>query len=68
MLAGVEGDEVLINIDEGTIGLNFDWLVEAKLVLTDDLIKDMLKARKDAGEIDENKYDTIETETGSEED
>ncbi len=68
VLAGVEGDDVLINIEEGTIGLNFDWLVEAKLVLTDELIKDMLKARKDAGEIDEDKYDIIETETGSEED
>jgi ribosome maturation factor RimP len=68
MLAGVEGNEVLINIEEGTIGLDFDWLVEAKLVLTNDLIKDMLKARKDAGEIDEDKFDEIETETGSEED
>ncbi|VAW00918.1 hypothetical protein MNBD_ALPHA07-1577, partial [hydrothermal vent metagenome] len=28
----------------------------------------MLKARKHAGEIDEDKFDTIETETGSEED
>ncbi len=77
MLAGVEGQDVLINIEEGTIGLNFDWLVEAKLILTDELIKDMLKARKDAGEIDEDKFDDIiedaplggdETETGSEED
>jgi ribosome maturation factor RimP len=68
VLAGVEGNDVLINIEEGTIGLNFDWLVEAKLVLTDELIKDMLKARKDAGEIDEDKFDIIETETGSEED
>ena len=25
-LAGVEGDEVLINVEEGTIGLRFDWL------------------------------------------
>ena len=25
-LAGVEGDEVLINVEEGTIGLKFDWL------------------------------------------
>ena len=67
-LAGVEGDEVLINIEEGTIGLKFDWLAEAKLILTDELIKDMLKARKDAGLIDEDQFDDIETETGSEED
>ncbi len=56
MLAGVEGDEVLINIDEGTIGLKFDWLTEAKLVLTDELIKDMLKARKDAGSLNEDQF------------
>ena len=68
VLAGVEGDEVLINVEEGTIGLQFDWLAEAKLVLTDELIKDMLKARKDAGLIDENQFDEIETESGSEED
>jgi len=70
MLAGVEGQDVLINVEEGTIGLQFDWLAEAKLVLTDELIKDMLKARKDAGLIDEDQFDDIETETdtGSEED
>lgn len=70
MLAGVEGDEVLINVDEGTIGLKFDWLSEAKLVLTDELIKDMLKTRKDAGALNEDQFDDIETETepGSEED
>lgn len=67
-LAGTEGDEVLINIEEGTIGLKFDWLVEAKLVLTDELIRDMLKARKDAGEISEEQFDEIQTITGSEED
>ena len=66
-LAGVEGDEVLINIPEGTVGLKFDWLAEAKLVLTDDLIKEMLKARKDAGLLNDDDFDEIETETGSEE-
>ena len=72
VLAGIEGDEVLINIEQGgedvTVGLKFDWLADAKLVLTDDLIKAMLKARKDAGPLDETQYDDIETETGSEED
>ena len=67
VLAGVEGDEVLINIAEGTVGLHFDWLADAKLVLTDELIKDMLKARKDAGLLNEENFDQIETE-GSEED
>ena len=60
-LAGTEGDEVLIEIEEGTIGLKFDWLAEAKLVLTDELIRDVLKARKDAGEIDETQFDDVET-------
>ena len=68
VLAGVEGDEVLINIEEGTVGLHFDWLADAKLVLTDELIKEMLKARKNAGQIDEGQFDDIETDTGSEED
>ncbi len=67
-LAGTEGSEVLIEIAEGTIGLQFDWLTEAKLVLTDELIRDMLKARKDAGEIDESQFDKIETIIDSEDD
>lgn len=68
VLAGIEGNEVLINLpadgghDEMTIGLDFDWLSDAKLVLTDDLIAEMLKARKDAGQIDETQFDEIETE------
>ena len=68
VLAGVEGDEVLINVEEGTIGLNFDWLADAKLVLTDDLIKEMLRQREAAGTIKEDDFDEIQTENGSEED
>jgi len=72
VLAGVEGDEVLINIDQDgepvTIGLNFDWLSDAKLVLTDELIKEMLRQRKAAGDLDEDKFDEIETEGSVEED
>ncbi len=71
VLEGTEGDEVLIGIeDQGkpvTIGLKFDWLAEAKLVLTDELIRDMLRARK-AGPVDARKFDDVETEDGSEED
>ncbi|WP_298294836.1 ribosome maturation factor RimP [uncultured Litoreibacter sp.] len=59
-LAGTEGDEVLINIEEGTVGLKFDWLTDAKLVLTDELIRDVLKSRKDAGEIDETQFDEVQ--------
>ncbi|MYM55399.1 ribosome maturation factor RimP [Thalassovita mangrovi] len=72
VLAGVEDDEVLINIDQNgeevTVGLNFDWLSDAKLVLTDELIKEMLKARKAAGTLNEDEFDEIETESGSQED
>ena len=66
VLAGVEDNDVLINIEEGTIGLNFDWLSDAKLVLTDELIKMMLKQRKQAGVLKEDAFDEIETD-GSEE-
>lgn len=65
-LAGIDGDEVLINVEEGTIGLKFDWLTDAKLVLTDDLIKEMLRQRKASGAIDETNFDDIETEGSSE--
>ncbi|MEC7257269.1 MAG: ribosome maturation factor RimP [Pseudomonadota bacterium] len=67
MLAGTEGDEVLINVEEGTIGLQFDWLSDAKLVLTDDLIKEMLRQRKSSGALNEDNFDEIETEGSTEE-
>ena len=66
-LAGVEGDEVLINVEEGTIGLEFDWLSEAKLILTDDLIKEMLRQRKASGDINQDDFDEIVTEQSEEE-
>lgn len=72
ILAGVEGEEVLVNIDASgevqTVGLQFDWLADAKLILTDDLIKEMLKQRKAAGTLNEDTIDEIETDTGSKED
>ena len=61
-LAGINGSEMLINVDEGTIGLEFEWLAEAKLVLTDELIKEMLKKKKINQKFDVKKFDTIETE------
>ncbi|NBD30772.1 MAG: ribosome maturation factor RimP [Alphaproteobacteria bacterium] len=65
MLHGTEGEEVLIEIEEHgeavTIGLKFDWLSDAKLVLTDELIRDVLKGRKDAGQIDETQFDEVKT-------
>lgn len=63
VLHGVEGNEVLIEIEEGTIGLDFDWLTDAKLVLTDELIAESLAARKAQGfaeDIDADDFDEIE--------
>lgn len=61
---GTEGDEVLLEIEEKgapvTIGLRFDWLADAKLVLSDELIRDTLRGRKDRGEIDEAQFDAVE--------
>lgn len=77
MLAGVEGDDVLIELEEGketlTIGLQFDWLSDAKLILTDDLIAEMLRQKKVSGQIsddqiDEDQFDDIETDAGDEDD
>ncbi len=63
VLQGVEDGEVLIEIPEGTIGLAYDMLADAKLVLTDALIAESLAGRKaqgfDPGEIPEG-FDEIE--------
>lgn len=70
-LAGVEDDEVLIEIEEGgeeiTIGLKFDWLSDAKLILTEELIAEMLRQKKASGNFDESQFDEIE-ETDGEDD
>jgi ribosome maturation factor RimP len=66
VLAGIEDGEVLVEIPEGTIGLSFDLLADAKLVLTDALIAESLAGRKtagfDPGEIDESQFDEIEVD------
>ncbi|SLN32855.1 ribosome maturation factor RimP [Roseisalinus antarcticus] len=65
VLEGTEGSEILIEIEEAgapvTIGLEFEWLSDAKLVLTDELIRDVLRGRKDAGQIDETQFDEVQT-------
>jgi ribosome maturation factor RimP len=71
ILAGTEGDEVLITLPEGpdgelTIGLQFDWLSDAKLILTDELIAEMLRQRKEAGIIDPDMFDEIDETEGDE--
>jgi ribosome maturation factor RimP len=72
VLQGIEGDEVLIEIEDSgepvTIGLTFDLLAEAKLLLTDELIRETLRQRKHAGEIDETQFDEIHSDDSSEED
>jgi ribosome maturation factor RimP len=64
ILQGTEGDEVLIEIEEAgepvTIGLKFDWLSDAKLILTEDLIREMLRQKKASGIVDEAQFDEIE--------
>ncbi len=71
-LSGVEGEEVLITIEEAgepvTIGLHFEWLADAKLILTDGLIAEMLKQKKASGVFDETQFDEIETSEADEED
>ena len=71
-VGGVEGDEVLIQIEEGketvTIGLQFDWLSDAKLILTDELITEMLRQKKASGVFDESQFDEIEQSEGDDED
>ena len=70
-LMGVEGDEMLIELDEGaeqvTIGLKFDWLSDAKLILTEALITEMLRQKKVA-EPTEGQFDEIEETDGDEDD
>ena len=62
VLAGVNNDEVLINLEEGTIGLKFTWLSEARLVLSDDLIKKILKKNTKTSILNEENFDGIETQ------
>lgn len=56
-LEGVEDGEVLIRIAEGIIGLNFEWISDAKLVLTDALIEQSLKGRKIGPGAEGSEYD-----------
>ena len=68
-LAGIDGDEVLITLDEGgeevTIGLKFDWLSDAKLILTEELISEMLRQKK-VTEPQDGEFDEIEQSDGDE--
>ena len=48
VLAGTDGGEVLINVDEGTVGLRLELLADAKLILNERLIRDAAKDRATA--------------------
>ena len=61
ILSGTDGDEVLIKLDIGTIGLKFDWLSDAKLILTDALIRETLQNQKNII-FNEDDFDYIEKE------
>lgn len=71
MIQGTEGDEVLLEIEESgapvTIGLTFDLLSDAKLVLTEELIREMLRQKKASGIVDEAQFDEIEETLAGEE-
>lgn len=64
-LAGVQDGEVLIEIPEGTIGLDYAMIADAKLVLTDELIAESLAGRKAQG-FDPEAFDEIEEESDEE--
>lgn len=61
-LEGVEDGEVLLAINEGTIGLDFTIIGDAKLILTDALIAESLASRKSQG-FDPDAFDDIDQET-----
>jgi len=51
VLAGVDGTDIDINLDgetDSTASIPFDWIAEAKLLITDDLIKAGQKAKEAA--------------------
>jgi ribosome maturation factor RimP len=69
ILAGISDDEVLINLEEGTVGLKFNWLSDARLVLSNDLIKQMLRKKNTKTTIlNGENFDEIETQLESNED
>jgi ribosome maturation factor RimP len=52
MLLGLDGNDVLIDVDGQRLQFPFRSIAEAKLVLTDKLIQEDLKARKGAEQAD----------------
>ncbi len=56
VVGGVEGESIAFDIEgeEETALIPFAWIVSAKLVLTDELIRESLKAAKDAAKATPN--------------
>lgn len=61
VLGGVEGENIVLDIagEEEAALMPFAWIAEAKLVVTDDLIKESLRAAKIAAaeKVDQYEYD-----------
>ena len=68
VLEGASDGEVLIDAGEGAIGLEFDRLADARLVMTDELVRAALRARKSADAANAAPRDDMDTQDESEED
>ena len=59
ILRGIEKNEILLELDEGTIGLSFDWIDEANLSISvEQILKDAKHEKTPA--LSENEFDEIE--------
>ena len=70
VLAGVDGDNVAIDLDgeDDTALIPFDWLVDAKLVMSDALIKRGAELRAKRGEPEDDELPAHSDEEGAPED
>lgn len=65
VLGGVDGDSVVLDVEgaSDSVLLPFAWIADAKLVLTDDLIAESLRAAKRAAKASEADDDGTDTTT-----
>ena len=59
-LLGIDNDSVVLELNGKKLKIDFYLLSDAKLILTDTLIKDVLKNRKDFEKFDKEKFDEID--------
>jgi ribosome maturation factor RimP len=59
ILRGISKNEILLEVIEGTIGLNFDWIDEASLSISIEKILKESKLEK-THSLNENEFDKIE--------